>query len=81
MPTKQSVALDGTTATTLRLVEAAGLTGTGRVVMCDSWFASTKVAVELRKCGMRFIGAARVSKSSKISHKFVTLHHLSTSHI
>ncbi len=81
MQAKRYAALGGTTATPLRLVEAAGLQGTGRVVIGDSWFASIKVAVELHKLGLYFIGAIRVRKSSKNSQNFVSFLHFSTSQI
>ncbi len=58
-----SAQFGATTACTLRLVEAAGLMGSTRVVIGDSWFSSVKTALQLRNRGVYFIGKVKVSKT------------------
>lgn len=48
-----------TTATTLRLTEP--WFGSGRVVAGDSWFASVKTALQLRKHGLHFLGVVKTA--------------------
>ncbi|XP_051167804.1 uncharacterized protein LOC127285709 [Leptopilina boulardi] len=47
------------TATTLRLTQP--WFGTGRIVVGDSWFASVKTAIELRKQGLYFLGIVKTA--------------------
>jgi hypothetical protein len=53
--------LGATAACTLRAVEDAELTGIGRVLIGDSWFASVKTAVALRNVGTFFVGNVKTA--------------------
>ena len=55
--------LGSSVATTRRLVEDSGISGTGRIVCGDSWFASLKTAAELMNDGVYFIGNVKTAHS------------------
>ena len=60
MAAKQWHAEQGaTTSTTLRLTKPWH--GSGRIVTGDSWFASVKTAVQLRKHGLYFLGPVKTA--------------------
>jgi len=54
-------ALGVTTATTLRLTQPWW--GTGRIFIGDSWFASVKTAMEMKKRGCDFVGQVKTAHS------------------
>lgn len=52
-----------TTATTLRLCQGAGVFGSNRLVVGDSWFGSLKTAEALAKRGLHFLGVVKTAHS------------------
>ena len=53
--------LGATTSCTMRLVELAGISGTDRVVVGDSWFSSLKTVKALRSIGVHFLGNVKTA--------------------
>ena len=65
--------LAATAACTKRMVVGGGFTGTSRVVLGDSWFASFKTARALREIGVYFIGLVKTATRNFPMHALRTL--------